>query len=67
MSRFAFGLHYFLFGLGSALNTGEHVTWSIHLTQDCPNLCRAVCAILITPTRRILPKEPSIEAASVCS
>jgi hypothetical protein len=34
MSRFAFGLRYFLFGLGSALNTGEHVTWSIHLTQD---------------------------------
>jgi hypothetical protein len=56
MSRFAFGLHYFLFGLGSALNTREHVIWSIHLTQDCPNLCRAVCAILITPTRRILPK-----------
>ena len=50
MSRFAFGLRYFLFGLGSALNTGEHVTWSIDLTQDCPNLCRAVCAILITPT-----------------
>ena len=24
MSRFAFGLRYFLFGLGSALNTGEH-------------------------------------------
>ena len=56
MSRFAFGLRYFLFGLGSALNTGEHVTWSIDLTQDCPNLCRAVCAILITPTRRNLPK-----------
>jgi hypothetical protein len=56
MSRFAFGLRYFLFGLGSALNTREHVIWSIHLTQDCPNLCRAVCAILITPTRRILPK-----------
>ena len=51
MSRFAFGLRYFLFGLGSALNTGEHVTWSIDLIQDCPNLCRAVCAILITPTR----------------
>jgi hypothetical protein len=29
MSRFAFGLRYFLFGLGSALNTGEHVTRSI--------------------------------------
>jgi hypothetical protein len=56
MSRFAFGLRYFLFGLGSALNTGAHVTWSIDPTQDCPNLCRAVCAILITPTRRILPK-----------
>src|SRR3989442_366402 len=50
MSRFAFGLRYFLFGLGSALNNGEHVTWSIDLTQDCANLCRAVCAILITPT-----------------
>jgi hypothetical protein len=50
MSRFAFGLRYFLFGLGSALNTGAHVTWSIDLTQDCPNLCRAVCAILFTPT-----------------
>jgi hypothetical protein len=51
MSRFAFGLRYFLFGLGSALNTGEHVTWSIDRTQDCPNLCRAVCAILITPNK----------------
>jgi hypothetical protein len=50
MSRFAFGLRYFLFGLGSALNTGEHVAWSIDLTQECPNLCHAVCAILITPT-----------------
>jgi hypothetical protein len=49
MSRFAFGLPYFLFGLGSALNTGEHVIWSINLIQDCPNLCRAVCAILIIP------------------
>jgi hypothetical protein len=67
MSRFAFGLRYFLFRLGAALNTREHVIWSIDLIQDCPNLCRAVCAILITPTRRILPKEQSIEAASVCS
>jgi hypothetical protein len=50
MSRFAFGLRYFLFGLGSALNTREHVIWSIDLIQDCLNLCRAVCAILITPT-----------------
>ena len=32
MSRFAFGLPYFLFGLGSALNTGEHVIWSIYAT-----------------------------------
>jgi hypothetical protein len=56
MSRFAFGLRYFLFGLGSALNTGEHVTWTIDLTQNCPNLCCAVCAILITATRRNLPK-----------
>jgi hypothetical protein len=50
MSRFAFGLRYFLFALGSALNTREHVIWSIDLIQDCLNLCRAVCAILITPT-----------------
>jgi len=42
MSRFAFGLPYFLFGFGSALNTGEHVIWSINLIQNCPNLCRAV-------------------------
>jgi len=48
MSRFAFGLRYFLFALGSALNTREHMIWSIDLIQDCPNLCRAVCAILIT-------------------
>jgi hypothetical protein len=58
MSRFAFGLRYFLFGLGSALDTREHVIWSIDLTQDCPNLCHAVCAILITPTHSTLPKEP---------
>jgi hypothetical protein len=56
MSRFAFGLPYFLFGLGSALNTGDHVIWSINLIQNYPNLCRAVCAILIIPTGRILPK-----------
>jgi hypothetical protein len=49
MSRFAFGLRYFLFGLGSALNTREHVIRSIDPIQDCPNLCRAVCAILIIP------------------
>jgi hypothetical protein len=49
MSRFAFGLRYFLFGLGSALNTRKHLVWSIDLTQDCPNLCHPVCAILITP------------------
>jgi hypothetical protein len=52
MSRFAFGLRYFLLRLGSTLNTREHVIWSIDLTQHCPNLCDAVCAILITPTRR---------------
>jgi hypothetical protein len=64
MSRLAFGLPYFLFGLGSALNTGEHVIWSINLIQNCPNLCRTVCAILIIPRRRILPdvvvEEPNI-------
>jgi hypothetical protein len=60
MSRFAFGLRYFLFGLGSALNTREHVIWSIDLTQDCLNLCHAVCANLITPARRSLPRERSI-------
>jgi hypothetical protein len=49
MSRFAFGLRYFLFRLGAALNTREHVTSSSDLTQECPNSCRAVCTILITP------------------
>jgi hypothetical protein len=38
MSRFAFGLPYFLFGLGSALNTGEHVIWSICLIQNCQRI-----------------------------
>jgi hypothetical protein len=40
MSRFAFGLPYFLFGFGSALNTGEHVIWSINVIQNCPNTPR---------------------------
>jgi hypothetical protein len=65
MSRFAFGLRHFLFRLGTALNAREHVIWSIDLIQDCPNLCRAVCAILITPTRRTLPKEPSLRLPQV--
>ena len=41
MSRFAFGLRYFLFGLGSALNTGEHVIWSINLIRTA-----RICATL---------------------
>ncbi len=65
MSRFAFGLRHLLFGLGSALDTREHLVWSIDPTQDCPNLCDAVCAILITPTPGTLPKELSFPAASV--
>jgi hypothetical protein len=64
MSRFAFGLRHLPFGLGSALDTREHLVWSIDPTQDCPNLCDAVCAILITATPRTLPKELSVEAAS---
>ena len=35
MSRFAFGLRYFLFGLGSALNTGEHVDLVHRSDTDC--------------------------------
>jgi hypothetical protein len=50
MSRVAFGLRYFLFGLGSALDTGQHVARSIDRTEDCPSLCHAVCAISITAT-----------------
>ncbi len=47
MSRFAFGLPHFLFGFGSALNTGEHVIWSINLIQNCPN---TLIAMLVNPT-----------------
>jgi hypothetical protein len=46
MSRFAFGLPYFLFGLGSALNTGEHVIWSIKSDTGLPEFVpRCLCNI----------------------
>jgi hypothetical protein len=64
--RFASFLSFMgLMSVVTSVAVGSHLVWTKPRAgrgratktalrcQDCPNLCRTVCAILITPTRRI--------------
>src|SRR6266699_3613050 len=64
MSRFAFGLPHFLFGFGSALNTGEHVNCSINLIRTA-RICAAQSATKRTPPA--LPEVGREASATVCA